>query len=60
MKKLLALFLSLLLMLPALALAQEQQVLNILSWEGYVDSDTIAAYNDMIRQGVRWRDEERA
>ena len=37
MKKLLALFLSLLLMLPALALAQEQQVLNILSWEGYVD-----------------------
>ena len=54
MKKLLALFLSLLLMLPALALAQEQQVLNILSWEGYVDSDTIAAFEAETGIDVIW------
>ena len=43
MKKLTALILALLLVLPAISLA-EDNVLNILSWEGYVDADTIATF----------------
>lgn len=39
MKKLIALILCLVLCLPTLAVA-EQQVVNVLSWEGYVDADT--------------------
>ena len=46
MKKLVALMLCALLALPSLALAEEEKVLNILSWEGYVDSDTLAAFEE--------------
>ena len=39
MKKWIALLLALLMMVPAFGMAEEK-VLNILSWEGYVDADT--------------------
>ena len=41
MKKLVALMLCALMVIPTFALAEEEKVLNILSWEGYVDSDTL-------------------
>ena len=50
MKKLFALLLSLMLVLPAFSLA-EDQVLNILSWEGYVDADTL--YNFEQETGIK-------
>ena len=43
MKKVVALFLSLLLIVPAFAVAEEK-VVNILSWEGYIDADTLANF----------------
>lgn len=44
MKKILAVLVCLLLTLPALAMAQEDNIVNILSWEDYVDADTLAAF----------------
>ena len=52
-KKLIALLLALLLMLPSFGLA-EDQVLNILSWEGYVDADTLAAFEAETGIKVIW------
>ena len=54
MKKLVALMLCALLALPSLALAEEEKVLNILSWEGYVDSDTLAAFEEETGIDVVW------
>ena len=42
-KKIVSLLLTLVLLLPSFAIA-EDNVLNILSWEGYVDADTLAAF----------------
>ena len=53
MKKMFALLLALLLMIPAFSLAEEQ-VLNILSWEGYVDADTLAAFEEETGIKVIW------
>ena len=53
MKKMLALLLALLLMIPAVGLAEEQ-VLNILSWEGYVDADTLASFEEETGIKVIW------
>lgn len=50
MKKLFALLLSLMLVIPSFSLA-EDQVLNILSWEGYVDADTL--YNFEQETGIK-------
>jgi len=50
MKKLFALLLCLMLVLPSFSLAEEK-VLNILSWEGYVDADTL--YNFEQETGIR-------
>lgn len=44
MKRLLAVVLCLLLALPAFSLAEEAKVLNLLTWETYIDDDTIAAF----------------
>ena len=54
MKKLVALMLCALLALPAFALAEEEKVLNILSWEGYVDADTLAAFEEETGIEVIW------
>lgn len=43
MKRLLPLLLALLLAIPAFATAEEEKVLNILTWAGYFDYDTIIA-----------------
>ena len=51
MKKITALFLCLLLVLPALALGEEEKVVNLLSWETYVDDQTIADFE--AETGVR-------
>lgn len=53
MKKAIALFLSLLLLVPAFALAEEQ-VVNVLSWEGYVDADTLANFEAETGIKVIW------
>ncbi len=53
MKKWTAIILALLLMLPAMSFA-EDKVLNILSWEGYVDADTIAAFETETGIKVIW------
>ena len=50
MKKLVALMLCALMVIPTFALAEEEKVLNILSWEGYVDSDTLAAITGSIAE----------
>lgn len=50
MKKLIALLLCLLLTMPALAVAEEK-VVNILSWEGYIDEDTL--YNFEQETGIK-------
>ncbi|MEA5014090.1 MAG: spermidine/putrescine ABC transporter substrate-binding protein [Candidatus Limiplasma sp.] len=44
MKKLTALLLSLLMLLPALSLAEGSKVLNLFTWETYIDDDIIAAF----------------
>lgn len=44
MKKLISLLLCLLLMIPALATAQEEKQVNLLTWETYIDDETIAAF----------------
>lgn len=53
MKKLLSLILTLALMVPALALAQadEEKVLNIYTWETYIDDETIANFTE--RTGIK-------
>ncbi len=43
MKRLLPLLLALLLILPSMAFAQEEKVLNILTWADYINHDTIIA-----------------
>ena len=53
MKKLVALMLCALMVIPT-ALAEEEKVLNILSWEGYVDSDTLAAFEEETGIDVIW------
>jgi len=53
MKKLMALLLAVLLMIPAFSLAEEN-VVNILSWEGYVDADTLAAFEAETGIKVIW------
>jgi len=50
MKKLLAMILCIALCLPAFAIA-EQPVINVLSWEGYVDADTL--YNFEQETGIK-------
>ena len=54
MKRLAAIFLCLLLAVPTLAAAQEEQVLNILSWEGYIDADTLDAFEQETGVKVIW------
>lgn len=54
MKKLVALMLCALMVIPTFALAEEEKVLNILSWEGYVDSDTLAAFEEETGIDVIW------
>ena len=54
MKKLIALFLCLMMITPAFAMAEEEQVVNILSWEGYIDADTIAAFESETGIKVIW------
>ena len=44
----------------ALLYCYDQTLIELITRGKLIHSDTIAAYNDMIRQGVRWRDEERA
>lgn len=44
MKKLLIVFLCLLLSLPAISIAEEEKVLNLFTWELYVDDQTIADF----------------
>lgn len=53
MKKGLALLACLLLLLPCLALG-EQNVVNIFSWEGYVDEDTLYAFEQETGIRVIW------
>lgn len=53
MKKVIALFLSLLLLLPTFAVAEEK-VVNILSWEGYIDADTLANFEAETGIKVIW------
>ena len=53
MKKWIALLLAMLLMVPSFGLAQGK-VLNILSWEGYVDADTRAAFEAETGIDVIW------
>ena len=53
MKKMMALLLALLLMIPAFSFAEEN-VVNILSWEGYVDADTLAAFEAETGIKVIW------
>ena len=53
MKKWIALLLAMLLMVPSFGLAQGK-VLNILSWEGYVDADTLAAFEAETGIDVIW------
>lgn len=50
MKKIILLLLCLTLTLPVMA-AAEEQVVNILSWEGYIDSDTL--YNFEQETGIK-------
>lgn len=50
MKKVLLFLFCLMLALPAVSLADEQ-VINILSWEGYIDADTL--YNFEQETGIR-------
>lgn len=50
MKKMLAMLLCLMLALPAFSLAEEK-VVNILSWEGYIDADTL--YNFEQETGIK-------
>lgn len=55
MKKLMASLLCLcLLALPLLGLAEGEKTLNILSWSGYVDDDTIAAFEEEYGVKVVW------
>lgn len=53
MKKGLALLACLLLLLPCLALAEEN-VVNVFSWEGYVDADTLYAFEQETGIRVIW------
>jgi len=53
MKRLIALLLALLMFVPAFATAEEK-VLNILSWEGYVDADTLANFEAETGIKVIW------
>ena len=41
----------------ALLYCYDQTLTELVARAKLIHSDTIAAYNDMIRQGVRWRDE---
>ncbi|MDD6141918.1 MAG: spermidine/putrescine ABC transporter substrate-binding protein [bacterium] len=50
MKKILALVLCLLMAIPAFSFAEEK-VVNILSWEGYIDADTL--YNFEQETGIK-------
>lgn len=55
MKKLIAAFLCLLMLLPLFAaVAEEQKVVNILSWEGYIDADTLDAFEQETGIKVIW------
>ncbi|MDD3335248.1 MAG: spermidine/putrescine ABC transporter substrate-binding protein [Eubacteriales bacterium] len=55
MKKIMALILCLCLSaLPLLGLAEEEKVVNILSWEGYVDEDTLNAFTEETGIKVVW------
>ena len=40
--------------MPLTALADEPKTLNIISWEGYVDEDTIAAFENETGIDVIW------
>ena len=54
MKKWIALLLCVLLALPAAGLAQEQQVVNIFSWLGYVDDEVLADFEAETGIKVVW------
>lgn len=54
MKKWIALVLCILMVLPSLAVAQEEKVVNILSWVGYIDDDTLAAFEAETGIKVIW------
>ncbi len=54
MKKLLILFLCLLLSLPAVSLAEEEKVLNLFTWELYVDDQTIADFEQATGIQIRY------
>ncbi len=53
MKKWIALLVAVLLLLPSFGMAEEN-VLHILSWEGYVDADTLAAFEAETGIKVIW------
>lgn len=54
MKRLITLLLCLLLAVPAFGVAEEEKVLNILSWEGYIDADTLANFEEETGIKVIW------
>ncbi|MEG0862858.1 MAG: spermidine/putrescine ABC transporter substrate-binding protein [Clostridia bacterium] len=54
MKRIIALLLCLMLALPALSFAEEEKVLNILSWLGYVDDETLADFETETGIKVVW------
>ncbi|NLO84023.1 MAG: spermidine/putrescine ABC transporter substrate-binding protein [Clostridiales bacterium] len=51
MKRFIALLMVLLLVIPAFSIAEEEKVINILSWVGYVDDDTLADFT--ARTGIK-------
>ena len=54
MKKWLAFLLCLLLVLPAAGVAEEQKVVNIFSWLGYIDDEVIADFEAETGIKVIW------
>ena len=46
MKKMLILTLCLLMALPAFSLAEEAKILNLMTWEGYIDDSVIAQFEE--------------
>ncbi len=54
MKRLLAILLALMLLTPTLALAQDENTVNILSWVGYIDDDTLWQFEEKTGVKVVW------
>lgn len=54
MKRLIATLLALMLLTPVMALAEEDNVVNILSWVGYIDDDTLFNFEEATGVKVVW------